>query len=194
MTTGREDVMAKGVSFIGAKKYIEKKYGQETWEQIIRSLSDEGKAVWNDCLLAGSEYPFSAFKEMMSALPSALKTTQDAEIAAVYEYIADQSLNSMYKIFFRWAQPSFVIKNYPLLWSRFFNAGTVDVPVAEKGHAAVRFLLPDIFDNWLPPACLGYSLKAVAMAGGSDLTMKRTAYEKKPEGMFESVYELHWKE
>lgn len=194
MTTGRGDVMAKGVNFICGKKYIEMKYGQETWEQIMRSLSDEGRAVWNDCLLSSSEYPFWAFKEMMSVLPSVLKTAEDAEIAGVYEYIADQSLNTVYKIFFRLAQPSFVIKNYPLLWGRFFNAGTVGVPVADKGHATVRFLLPDVFDSWLPPACLGYSIKAVAMAGGSDLTMKRTAYEKKPEGMFESVYELRWKE
>jgi hypothetical protein len=194
MTTGRGDVMAKGVNFICAKKYIEKKYGKETWEQIMRSLSDEARAVWNDCLLAGSEYPFLAFKEMMSSLSSVLKTAKDAEIAAVYEYIADQSLNTMYKIFFRLAQPSFVIKNYPLLWSRFFNAGTVDVPAADKGHASVRFLLPDVFDNWLPPACLGYSKKAVAMAGGGDLTVKRTSYEKKPAGVFESVYELRWKE
>jgi hypothetical protein len=70
----------------------------------------------------------------------------------------------------------------------------VDVPVADKSHASVRFLLPDVFDDWLSPACLGYSTKAVAMAGGSDLTMKRTAYEKKPDGLFESVYELCWKE
>jgi hypothetical protein len=194
MTTGRGDVMAKGVNFICGKKYIEMKYGKEIWEQILRSLSSEGRAVWKDCLLTSSEYPFWAFKEMMAALHTVLKTAEDAELAEVYEYIADQSLNSIYKIFFRLAQPSFVIKNYPLLWNRFFNAGTVGVPVADKGHATVRFLLPDVFDSWLPPACLGYSIKAVEMAGGSDLTMKRTAYEKKPGGMFESVYELSWRE
>lgn len=194
MTMVRGEVKAKGVNFICAKNYIEKKYGNKTWVQIMDCLSNEGKAVWNNCLLSGSEYPFSAFKEMMSAFPTVLKTTKDGEIAAVYEYIADQSLNTIYKIFFRLSQPSFVLKSYPILWSRFFNAGTVDVPVAEKGQASVRFLLPDVFDDWLQPACLGYSMKAVAMAGGSGLTMKRTAYEKKPDGLFESVYELRWKE
>jgi hypothetical protein len=35
------------------------------------------------------------------------------------------------------------------LWSRFFNAGTVEVMVAEKGHAIPKFLLPEIFNDWL---------------------------------------------
>ncbi len=187
-------VMAKGANFLFAKKYLEAKYGRETWERIMRSLSGDAKAVWGQSLLATGVYPFSAFKEMMSALTAELKTAKEQEVAAVYEHIADQSLSSVYKIFFRLAHPSYVIRNYPKLWSMFFNAGTVEVPVAEKGHAVVKFLLPDIFNDWLPPACLGYSKKAVEMAGGSDLTMKRTFSGKKSDGLWETIYELQWKE
>ncbi len=187
-------VMAKGANFLYARLYIEQKYGRDTWERILQSLSPEMRKVWDQALLASKEYPFEAFKEMMSALNSVLKTAQDAELARIYEHIADQSLNKMYKIFFRFAHPSFAIKNYPSLWSLFFNAGTVEVPVAEKGHAVVRFLLPEIFNDWLQPACLGYSKKAVTMAGGRGLTMKRLTFEKKAEDLWETVYELLWNE
>jgi hypothetical protein len=194
MKTATKEVLAKGINFTCAKKYIETNYGSETWEQIMSRLTPEAAAVWNSSLLSGSEYPFSAFKEMISSTIAVLRTTNNDEIAAIYEYIADQSLNSMYKIFFKFANPSYVIKNYPLLWTRFFNAGVVDVPAAEKGRGVVRFLLPDIFDDWLAPACLGYSRKAVEMGGGKDLRMERTAYLKKNDGLFESVYELRWTE
>ena len=194
MTTASTEVLAKGINFTCAKKYVETNYGPETWDRIIARLTPEAIAVWQGSLLAGSEYPFLAFKEMISSTITELRTTNDAEIAAIYEYIADQSLNSLYKIFFKFANPSYVIKNYPLLWTRFFNAGVVDVPVAEKGRGVVRFLLPDIFDDWLTPACLGYSKKAVEMGGGKDLSMTRTSYQKKDEGLFESVYELRWTE
>jgi hypothetical protein len=70
----------------------------------------------------------------------------------------------------------------------------VEVPVAEKEHAIVRFLLPEIFNDWLPPACLGYSKKAVEMAGGSRLTMDRVSRGKKGEDLWETVYELRWNE
>jgi len=194
MTMVMSEVLAKGVSFLYARTYIVAKYGQETWEKVVQSMPPESKEVWTRSLLATSEYPFEAFKDMMSSLSRILKTAKDAELAAIYEYIADQSLNKMYKIFFRLAYPSFVIKNYPSLWKMFFNAGTVEVPVAEKGHAIVRFLLPEIFNDWLPPACLGYSKKAVEMAGGHGLTLDRVSRGKKGEDLWETVYELRWNE
>jgi len=187
-------VMAKGVNFLFARKYIENKYSTETWGRTMQSLSNEAKTVWSGVLLAGSEYPFAAFKEMIFALNKELKTAKDSEIAAIYEYIADQSLSKMYKIFFKFANPSFVIKNYPKLWSMFFNAGTVEVQVAESGHAILKFLLPEIFNDWLPPACLGYSKKAVEMAGGRNLAMIKNSAVKTLDNLWETVYELRWTE
>ncbi len=187
-------VMAKGVNFLFARKYIENKYSGETWGRIMHSLSDDSKTVWTGVLLAGSEYPFAAFKEMISSLNRELKTAKDPEIAAIYEYIADQSLSKTYKIFFKLANPSFVIKNYPKLWNMFFNAGTVEVQVAESGHAVLKFLLPEIFNDWLPPACLGYSKKAVEMAGGRNLILKKNSGGKTSDDLWETVYDLRWTE
>jgi hypothetical protein len=187
-------VMAKGVNFLFARKYIENKYSTEIWGRVLQSLSSESKSVWTGVLLAGSEYPFGAFKEMISALNSELKSAKDTEIAAIYEFIADQSLSKTYKIFFKFANPSFVIKNYPKLWNMFFNTGTVEVQVAESGHAVLKFLLPEIFNDWLPPACLGYSKKAVEMAGGRNLVMKKNSAGKTSDDLWETIYELRWME
>ncbi len=188
------EVRAKGVSFLYARTYIVAKYGHETWEKVVASMPPGSRKLWAQSLLVTQEYPFEAFKDMMSSLTTVLKTAKDAELAAIYEYIADQSLNKMYKIFFRLANPSFVIKNYPSLWKMFFNTGTVEVPVAEKGHAVVRFLLPEVFNEWLPPACLGYSKKAVEMAGGHSLRLDRVSRAKKSEDLWETVYDLRWNE
>jgi hypothetical protein len=186
--------MAKGVNFLFAGKYIENKYSPETWGRVMHCLSDEAKTVWTGVLLAGSEYPFAAFKEMTSCLNKELKTAKDPELAAIYEYIADQSLSKTYKIFFKFANPSFVIRNYPKLWGMFFNAGTVEVPVAESGHAVVKFILPEIFSDWLPPACLGYSKKAVEMAGGKGLVMSKVSTGKTSDDLWETAYDLRWTE
>ena len=194
MATVMTEVLAKGVSFLYARTYIIAKYGPEVWEKVVLSMPLESREVWLGSLLVTQAYPFEAFKDMMTSLIGVLKTAKDAELAAIYEFIADQSLSKMYKIFFRLAHPSFVIKNYPSLWKMFFSTGTVEVPVAEKGHAVLRFLLPGIFNDWLPPACLGYSKKAVEMAGGSGLTLDGVSHEKKGEDLWETVYELRWKE
>jgi len=74
----------------------------------------------------------------------------------------------------------------------FFNTGTVEVQVAESGHAVLKFLLPEIFNDWLPSACLGYSKKAVEMAGGRNLVMTKKSSGKFSEEIWETVYELRW--
>lgn len=189
-----ENVLAKGVNFLYSKRFIESQYGGDVWTGVIKSLSKESQEIWDTGILVHREYPFAAFKEMITVLTREVKSAKDPEIARIYEHIADQSLNKIYKIFFALSKPSFVIKNYPKLWDKFFNAGKVEVPVSREGHAVVKFTLPEIFLDWLPPACLGYSKKAVEMAGGKDLTMREQGRTKVSEGTWEFTYELRWKE
>jgi hypothetical protein len=187
-----QEILARGVNFVYTKQFIVNKHGIETWKLLLQSLSENARKTWGDILVPIQEYPFSLFKEMISTMTLALNIKQDSEIASIYEYVADQSLNKLYKIFFRFANPSFVIKNYPKLWSRFFNTGTVEVLVSESGHAILKFTLPEIFLDWLEPACLGYSKKAVEMAGGRGLTMEIKSVYKIPTDLWEIVCELHW--
>jgi hypothetical protein len=187
-----EQVLARGVNFLYTKQFIVNKYGNERWEEILQSLSDDSRKIWGSCILPIVEYPFSSFKELTSILSSELKLDHESELASIYEYIADHSLNNLYKIFFSFANPSFVIKNYPRLWSRFFNTGKVEVLESEKYHAVLRFSLPEIFLDWLEPACLGYSKKAVEMSGGRNLTMEMKGTSKISNDFWEIVYGLHW--
>ncbi len=188
------DVLAKGVNFLYSKRFIVAEYGAEKWDKIVNALPSDSQEIWGSGILASSSYPFAAFKEMMNALTKELGSPKRDQLARIYEYIADQSLSKIYKIFFRMANPSYVIKNYPKLWSNFFNAGTVEVPVAEKGHAVLKFVLPEIFLDWLPPACLGYSRKAVEMSGGRGLSMKEKSTNRLGEDSWEIVFELSWSE
>jgi hypothetical protein len=156
-------------------------------------LPPDDKTVWEGVLLMHETHAFRTFKSMVSALSRELGKREDAETARLYEYIADRSISVLYKIFFRMANPSFVIKNYPSLWKRFFNTGIVEVPVAEKGHAVVKFILPEIFLDWLSPACLGYSKKAVEMSGGHNLKMVQQKTELTGTE-WEIIYDLKWEE
>jgi hypothetical protein len=189
-----DEVLAKGVNFFYAKKFIEKELGRETWERIVQSIPGEEQALWSGSILASASYPFLKFKVMINALSKELGVKKEDQLARVYEYIADQSLSQIYKIFFRFANPSYVIKNYPKLWSNFFSAGHVEVPVSEKGHAVLKFIVPEIFIDWLSPACLGYSRKAVEMAGGTGTSMKQLGMKSIDQDSWEITYELHWNE
>jgi hypothetical protein len=189
-----EVVMSRGPNFIYAKEFIKQTYGVSVWENVLDGLPNDAAELLKGPMLVTETYPFGDFKAMLKVLSETLGNMAEEETARVYEYIADRSLNSVYKIFFRFANPAFAIKNYPKLWRRFFTTGNVEVVSAEAGHAILKFTLPEIFLDWLPAACYGYSKKAIEMAGGRELQIEKRGQTPLKAELWEIVFELFWKE
>lgn len=189
-----ETVLARGPNFVYGREFVREEHGLRIWEKVVDALPPEAAAVWNGPLLITGSYPFSAFKSMLAGLTEMVGARPEAETARMYSYIADRSLNSVYKFFFRLAQPSFVISRYPVLWRRFFEAGSVEVASAGEGQARLDFSLPEIFLDWIRPACLGYSERAVSLSGGSELDLDEVERTPLTEGLWRISYELSWKE
>lgn len=189
-----DTVLARGPNFVYGREFVREEHGPEVWERVIAALPPEAAAVWEGTLLVTGAYPFSAFKAMLAALTGLVGARPDDETARMYSYIANRSLNSVYKFFLRLAQPSFVISHYPILWKRFFLSGSVQVPDAGPGRARLEFDLPEIFLDWIRPACLGYSSRAVSLSGGSDLELEEIERVQQPDGEWRISYALRWKE
>lgn len=187
-------VMARGPNFVYAKQFVRQEHGDDVWRQVVDRLPADAAPIWNKQILLTDSQPFSAFKAMPVALAEVIGTRAESETARMYAFIADRSLNSIYKFFFRFADPKFVISRYPVLWGRFFESGRVAVPLAERGRARLDFELEEIFLDWLRPACLGYSQKAVELSGGSELVLTDREVARAAEDIWRVSYELTWKE
>jgi len=188
------DEIARGVNFVYAKEYVLERYGDAFWERVCRRMDDRHTAMWERKLVPVGTYSFDAFKAMARAVSQEAGEQNGRVLAQMYEAIADKSLNALYKIFFRMANPAYVIGNYPKLWSRFFTAGTVTVPEKGKGAATVVFHLPETFLEWIGPACDGYSTKAVTMAGGTDIAVHERSRVLAADGEWDVTFDLRWKE
>ncbi|HET9012660.1 MAG TPA: hypothetical protein VFN38_12635 [Gemmatimonadaceae bacterium] len=186
--------IARGVNFVLAREYVINTHGEAVWARALARVSPEERRVWEQPLLTVSSYDFGAFKAVTAAVAREINASGDRAVAAMYAYIAERSLNSFYKVFFRLANPSFVIGNFPKLWSRFFTAGEVQVPVAQRERAELRFTVPDIFLDWLGPACLGYSTKALELAGGHDVTVREVERRALGAGLWQVAYDVVWRE
>lgn len=194
VSTAPAAAIARGVNFVLAREYVISTFGEEVWARALARVSPEVRRVWEQPLLTVSAYDFAAFKAVAAAVGVETRADGDRAVAAMYEFIAERSLNTLYKVFFRLANPAFVIGNFPKLWSRFFTAGEVRVPVAEREHAELRFTVPEIFLDWLGPACLGYSTKAVALAGGRAVGVREVRRTARGGGLWEVVYDVTWRE
>lgn len=189
-----DDRIARGVNFMYAKDYVVETQGAAAWARVLDRLPPDAAAVWRGTIVPINAYSFSSFKALVGAIAAETGGQSDEGLAKMYEHIADRSLSALYKVFFKFANPAYVVRNYPKLWSRFFTAGTVEVPEAAAGAALVRFTLPEIFLDWLPAACLGYSTKAVTMAGGRGVTVEEVARDRQPSGEWAVSYQIRWQE
>lgn len=187
------DIVARGVNFVYAREFVIADRGEPAWPAVIQRMPADAAAVWAKPFTLLGTYSFSAFKALAPAIRGAGRFDSDETLAKMYEFIAERSLNSVYKVFFRLMNPAFVIGNYPKLWSRFFTAGTVAVSELADEGAVVTFTVPEAFLDWLPPACLGYSRKAVALAGGSELRMRAIPPVRLPNGEWEAGFRLAWR-
>ena len=185
--------VARGVNFVLAREYVLHTHGQAMWERILAGLRAEDRRVWNSAVTVGT-YDFAAFKAMIAVLADLSGVRDAGALAAMYAFIADKSLNTLYKVFFRLANPAFVIGNFPKLWSRFFTAGEVNVPEAQRERARLVFDVPEIFLDWLGPACLGYSTKAVELAGGRDVQVVEAGRQDLGGGSWRVTYAVTWRE
>ncbi len=194
ISTAPTTAIARGVNFVLAREYVINTFGEAMWARALARVGPDVRRVWEQPLLTVSAYDFAAFKAVAAAVAVEAKSDGDRAVAAMYEYIAERSLNTLYKVFFRLANPAFVIGNFPKLWSRFFTAGEVRVPVAEREHAELQFTVPEIFLDWLGPACLGYSTKAVELAGGRDVAVREARRKPSGAGTWEVAYDVTWRE
>ncbi len=189
-----EDVFARGPNFVYGMEFVREEHGLKVWEQVIEAMPPEDRSVWEGPLLITGAYRFAAFKAMLAALTEVVGVRPEEETAQMYSYIADRSLNSVYKFFFRLAQPSFVIARYPILWQRFFKSGSVEVSGGGAGRARLDFTLTEIFLDWIRSPCLGYSTRAVSLSGGSDLRMEEIEQSPLADGLWRISYQLSWTE
>lgn len=189
-----KEVLARGPNFVYARDFIQAEHGADTWRRVLEDLPSSSVEVWHGHLLVTGIYPFQAFKDLLRALETAVGAIREEETARMYEFIADRSLTTVHKFFFRFADPSFVIKRYPMLWERFFLTGKVNVATAEKGRAVLEFQLPNIFLDWLGPACAGYSKRAVELAGGRDFELQEISHQDLEGDSHQTDFELRWTE
>jgi hypothetical protein len=192
MVSIAEERYARGPNFVFTKEYVIKTYGERTWNTILERMPPAIADQWKGALLASNSYSFQAFKSLSRELTRTVGSYSQKETSNLYEYMADRSLNAMYKMFFKFSSPSFVLKNYSKLWGRFFNIGEVNVITSEPKHAVIAFKLPDIFIDWLDDACYGYSKKAIELAGGHDLKLIQINKINNGNNEWTITYDLKW--
>jgi len=187
-----DDQMVRGVNYIFTRQYILQHQGMDLWKKVLAMLPLEHRQEWEKPLLAISLYSFSAYMELIEKYCDMISVAQKQELISIYEYIAEQSLTTLYKHYMNRTDPSSMIGNFPKMWDRFFSAGKVEVYELTPTSVRLEFELPEVFLSWIFSACLGFSRKAVELGGGVGLVQQEKKRIRVKADIWKISYSLNW--
>lgn len=170
----REEAMAnvKGTAVKASAIFVLERIGKEGYDRVCAELPPAAREVFEGSILPSSWYPFAHLRAFMEAARKEIPGTPGRSVAwEMGRFSADHGLNTIYKVFFKVADPGFIIRKGSQVLATYYDSGKMAPLVEEKGHAILR--LTD-FDEPHPLFCdrlLGWMERTLELCGGNSVQM-----------------------
>lgn len=188
-------ISCKGSAPASTRVYIVKEYGLPVWEKVLREVSPEHREAM-DKPLAFAWYPIEAFDQLFAGLFRHCCNEDphraDRFFREVGRYIAEDNLNTIYKVVLALAQPDHILPLLPRLWANYFSGIEVKVerpdPTVRKGTCTVRHL-PFRF---VGPTASGWIELAFRKVGCPNARVTERRFLKGDLVADPFVFDVHW--
>ena len=106
--------------------------GEPGWTELQARLQPADMAIWGELLLTSSWYPIGLWNRSMDALVHD-RPKPSADIKDFGFYISRQDFHSLFRVLIRAASADFVLGRTGSVWTRYFDAGSLQpAKVAER--------------------------------------------------------------
>jgi hypothetical protein len=163
----------KGTALVATVRFISERFGAAGLNRVAADLAPADGALLLAGPLVSAWYPFPLLLQVMR---SAGKHFGAGQPSSVYRQMgrssADYAVTGIYKIFFKFGSPQFIISKGSALFKTYYSSGEMRAPVCEKGHAIVEYAG---FADPAPELCVrieGWMERTLELSGGKDLRMK----------------------
>ena len=169
----------KGTGYKAEVLFIKKKYGDQTYTQILAALPAEDQKLLSGAILLDQWYPSAVLERYRQAILSHFKDEGFAVMEEMGRNSADFALTTIYRVFLSLSSPMFIIKKSGSLWPRYFDTGRVEIVENGKTDVTVKIVA---WEDASPSLCAlmrGYFAKTMELSGGRLIQVKETACRSK---------------
>ena len=130
----------KGTTIAGRLAYARRRGGDEAALKVVGAIRDpEAKLDLADArALKSSWYPYSALIDISVELDRVFGNGDLSLLIEVGGDVAEADLNSVYKIFFKVANPGFIIDRAASVWRSYYSSGTCRVERKAENHVILE--------------------------------------------------------
>jgi hypothetical protein len=135
--------MAKGSVLLHLKDFVHKFHGASTWQGLLLDMPTRERGIIGGIVLAGAWYPVEVWNEVLDLfLPQCYASPEDGMVKLA-GYIAENDLNTVYKMILKMGTPEFLMKRTSSLWSRYFDKGRLSSEEVAPRRWKLQLDLPD---------------------------------------------------
>jgi len=133
-----EKLKFKGAGWKPIIEFVKVTFGEEGFNRVLESVSPECREIANGWVLISSWYDMQLIEEFIKATDRLLGKG-DLDIARkMGRYSAEFGIKTVYKFLMKVGTPGFVLKRAPIIWSRYYSKGKLQIVLLKPGHAILR--------------------------------------------------------
>ncbi len=164
----------KGIAIKSTINYIKSKLKPEELSNFENILSIEAKNLFISSILSSDWYEVNFFVEIMSRVPEIVKRDSYQVWWEMGRFSCEDGLSTVYKLFYKFGSPEFIIKRAAQVWSNYYSEGIFFVVSHSFNYAHVQ--IKDIsFPH--PALCIrisGWMERAIELSGGKNVILRHT--------------------
>jgi hypothetical protein len=112
----------KGIICANAHTFVAARFGEERWQAIVAGMAPDDAAALSG-LVATAWYDIALVMRLFRRMVDELGGGDEAFLRTFARFQAEQDLTVTYRLFFRLANPAFVLEKAMSYWSRFHDSG-----------------------------------------------------------------------
>jgi len=127
----------KGLAFAHLEEFIVSQHGEAGMQRVLARLSPEtGKILrsWN----ASQWYPMQNVVDIDLAVVNALYGGDVKQAYFIGRFDLDRSVRQVYRLLFRFLEPTFLLKRSAKLWSNYYDRGALTIEQTQERLVLIR--------------------------------------------------------
>jgi hypothetical protein len=183
-------VNVKGTALRARLRFVEERAGIDGYRRFVDGLAPATRALVDERILASRWYPFDAFIDICEVIDRQLGKGDLELCHDLGRFGCDANLPTLYKIFFRMADVTYIVRRAAAAWRVNYDDGSMTVVDEQPNLVTMRMEVPAPHRAH----CLsvrGWIVRAGELSGAKEV---RVAEKCRLHGDSHCQFELRWRD
>ena len=162
----------KGAVLMARKAFVEKHFGADAWNRVLRSLSAEDQKFHGGLLLAAGWYPFEYGDRLDRAIVNVLGKGDYSVFEAIGAQSAKENLTKLHHNFLAPGDPQAFLSKTSVIYSFYYNSGRREYQPTGPDSGVITTYDADTFSEADCYTIIGWHKEALAMCGAHDVSIR----------------------